>query len=67
VAGSLALVTVGVLVVATLSWNEPFLLSTHGGRSVVLLLALPILGSFLLSLAAVVVRFGGHRGASDCS
>jgi signal transduction histidine kinase len=62
VASSFALGTVGVLVALTLSWNEPFGPSTHGGRIVLLLLALPIVGSFALSLAAVVVRFLGSWG-----
>jgi signal transduction histidine kinase len=62
VAGAFALTTVGTLVLWTLSWNEPFGPSTRGDRTVLVLLALPVAGSLLLSIAAVVVRFLGSSG-----
>ena len=61
-AGAFALAAVGTLVLWALSRNEPFGPSTRGDRTVLVLLALPVAGSLLLSIAAVVVRFLGSSG-----
>ena len=62
VAGAFALTTVGTLVLWTLSWHEPFAPSTAGDRTALFLLAFPVAGSLVLSIAAVVVRFLGSSG-----
>ncbi|HEY3212476.1 MAG TPA: histidine kinase [Actinomycetota bacterium] len=60
--GAFALTTLGTLALWTLSRNESFGPSTRGDRTVLLLLALPVAGSLLLSIVAVVVRFLGSSG-----
>jgi signal transduction histidine kinase len=60
--GSFVLSTLGTLALWTQSRNEPFGPSTPGHRTLLLLLALPVAGSLLLSIVAVVVRFLGSSG-----
>jgi signal transduction histidine kinase len=61
-AGAFAVTAVGSLILWTRSWNEPFGPSTSDQRTLLFLLALPILAPLLLSLAAAVVRFLGSSG-----
>jgi signal transduction histidine kinase len=64
---SYAFVTTGMLVVATLIWNEPFVGNAQSSRADsfawIFLLIVPLfLTTLLASLAAVVVRYKGSTG-----
>jgi signal transduction histidine kinase len=60
VAGSFALLWAAELVVSTRSWNDPF--RPLSASPIVVLVAVLVVVSFVISLAAPVVRFRGSSG-----